>query len=351
MDRCSLWPVCFCVDENIIWFVYRDIILCKYDCIERKTFIECVIPIESVRNHNRFFSMNMLGNNLLLLVPTNEKKVYIYDVGRKQYKKIDIYMPREPMFIKSYEICGDVYLVPFTYSHIVRICKGNSRLDYYLDVKNAIGCYPHFNDCCIIENTTVMCVNALNNLLYIINLKEKTVTLKEIGHSNAVYDYITCIDDKIVLVDNRNQKNYIVSKKTLDIIDEWWIEGKEHIVCNSMGKENILFDAIFDDWTGIYDIQGKMLYEENKKHKKTIWHNPNYRGVIEKYKNKIYYFSNSYNKMQVWDGIEKQTEYNFVVDESDLKMISKTVYKQTNMLLWEDCFTDIVSFLEYLKGV
>ncbi|MBP3768920.1 MAG: hypothetical protein J6I48_02255 [Lachnospira sp.] len=323
MENNVVWPISFCVDDNEIWFIYDEVNLCRYNLKTRQ--VEYVDRIAGVykTNVNLFFNMHKF-NDIILLVPTNYDYIVFYNIKLNEFKSVKLKTSKEPNFISSYEIGEYIYLIPFSYSYVIRISKSNLSINYYMDLKKEFEDEEvYFNDSCIIKDGIIGCVNSNYGNIYlidIINKKSKKITIGK----EYFFDYITYLNDEIVLVDNQN--NVIVNTDiyNFNIKRKWTIDKKRIIVAKSIGRGYLLLNDIFSPWIGVYNFNGEKITELYYDVVKRKCDNPNYRGVIKKYKEKYFFYNNSINKMQIVNGLDIIDEYALEVDEKFFYKIIKS---------------------------
>ena len=341
----KIWPITFCIQEEGIWFIYKERFLCRFLYTNKRVEYITSIPIRDVQV-NSFFSMNKATENVLIMMPTNTDEIFIYNISNDKWDKVRLNHPIRPNFISSYEIDGYIYMIPFAYSHVIRINKDTLKVEYYLDVKETIGEECFFNDSCIIEQKKIGCVNPNNNKLYIIDLDAKKIEINQIGSDQNKYEYISTDGNEIVLVDNVNLEMVLLSYVDKSIKYIWWPKDKrEKLVANFVGENCLLVDSIFSRWDAFYNINGTLIcenYYDEKMHVK----NPNhYRGIFRTSKDIMLYFNNSNYILQRKKGIYTQEEYELIVDKNFEKEIMKSL-KEKNELIEEDNLLDLTSFLE-----
>lgn len=343
-----VWPVTFCIDKEEMWFIYKEVNICKYNF--RKGIVEYVAYIPRIKEPkmpNLFFRMHKVGD-YLVLIPTNETQIVIYNIKKNSFIYKTIIDAECPVFISSYEIGEYIYLIPFTYRYVLRIRKYSWQVEEYIDVRNQIGEAPFFNDSCQVDQRYVLGINPKNNVVYIFDMKKREIIQRDVGDKGNMYEYITTNSEKIVVVDNRNKVIRIL-QSDFKKENEMWIEGKENLVVNFVDEDKLLIDSIYDGWYGIYDFQGRQLYEENCVTNKLKGDNPNCRGIVYYYNNSVYYYNNSKNNMQ-------EIEKGWIKREMKLKIDEcfEEKYFENNLrnnFIEESRIENLAAFVKYFRGI
>lgn len=131
MYRDYLWTCNFCIDQDKIWFVpYWYNLLCCYDLKEKK--YDKVVKIPEKNEFPGLYNDLLLVNDKLILVPSDAKKICIYDKATEQFEAYELLFT--PCMIDklsaAIEVKGNVYFLPCCYKHIVKMELDSKQISY-----------------------------------------------------------------------------------------------------------------------------------------------------------------------------------------------------------------------------
>ena len=196
-------------DGENLWFsaLHQNMIF-KYQKSTGATKLVAVLPADVLMESYR--GVYKKGTKLYL-APIFARNMVVVDVnsGRCSYHLLsEKYLPSNtqpvPMFSRIFEYQNDIYVIPFVYGAILRICPTTQEITYYDGIRDLTdslqqdGAELRFSDACICGNHIYMTSDSVN-IVIDFNLSNKEFQIHRIGEIKEGYNTICAVGEQVFL--------------------------------------------------------------------------------------------------------------------------------------------------------
>lgn len=351
-NRIYYWTLAFCIDNDTIWFIYgKQCILCKYIISKRVSKIIGAIPVNNPAQENLFQKL-ILADNKLFMIPCWANEIIVYDLEKEEFKIIKIRPFKGLKFCGAYVYKNKLICIPAAYEYVISIDIRDMNINYECSVKRIKEeeHIDYFNITDTLEKQKVILCSPQSDKIYIYDIEKQTLIGKTVctEKNGKSFEYVVCIDEQIVLCDNKNHEIITYNYSTKQVENIFWPSGKKTVAVLRLGRE-IVIDDYGTSWVGIFDKDFELLTEiRNEIVKDRKYYYSYLIGSCESDESQNIYFNNcdmSFNWVK--DGKIKK-KLRLLISEEDRKYIKENLYICKNVVDIENYFYRLDDFLNVI---
>lgn len=344
------WTSAFCIDDDTIWFIYgKRCILCKYTISIDENQIIGVIPVANPTQENLFQKI-ILAQNKLFIIPCWANDIVVYDLTTDRFNIIKIKPCSGLKFSGAYVYKNKIVCIPASYEYVVSIDILDMKINYEYNVKRIKEeeHIDYFNITDILGKQKVILCSPQSDKIYIYDMEKQTLVGENVctEKNGKSFEYVVCIDEQIVLCDNKKHEIITYNYRTKREEYIFWPLGKKTVAVLRVGSE-IVIDDYETSWVGIFNKNFELLTEiKNEIVKNRKYYYSYLIGNCESDDRQNIYFNNcdmSFNWVQ--DGKIKK-KVRLQMSEEDRKYIKENLYITKNDINIENYFYRLNDFLE-----
>lgn len=220
MDIKTIYSECFVEANNGLYFMGKNLnVVYFFDLGTKKYHIVGFIPEESIYKE-RLCSKIILNENKLFFIPSNAKKLWIYDLQDDGWKPVNVVSKDEEeislKFMQGFVYNNKLFMIGCYYpaivvldllnGHIEKIRAPYDNVNSYLE--NRKDCY--FRTDYVIKGTKLYIASCISNILYVIDLDSYEMEKIEIGDKNNRYSGIVYLDNNTFLLMPRKKSPIVL---------------------------------------------------------------------------------------------------------------------------------------------
>lgn len=329
------WTSAFCINDDEIWFIYGKLcLLCKYTISTKVNKIIGVVPVDDPMKENLFQKV-ILAENKLFLIPCWANDIVVYDLKKNKFEIIKIKPQRGLKFSGAYVFKDKIVCLPASYEYVVGINIYDLTVNYEYSVKKIKqqDYIDYFNSTDKLEEQKIVLCSPQTDKIYCYDIERQILESKKIykEKSGNKFEFILCIDNQIVLCDNKKHKILIYNYETKQLENIFW-PVRKNLVAVFRLDDKIIIDDYETSWVGIYNKKFELLAEV----KDSITQNRKYYysylvGSCESNCGENIYFNNcdmSFN--WICNGLPEE-KVRLLLSETDREYIKKNLFMCENI--------------------
>ena len=349
-NKIYYWTSAFCVDNDTIWFVYGKLcILCKYTISTHVNKIIGAIPVDNPMQENLFQKL-ILANNKLFMIPCWANEIVVYDLEADRFDIIKIKPGKGLKFSGAYVYKNKIICMPASYEYVVGIDIRDMKINYECNVKRIKEeeHIDYFNITDILGKQKIILCSPQSDKIGVYDTEKQTLIVENVctDKNGKSFEYVVCIDEQIVLCDNKKHEIITYNYRTKQVENIFWPFGKKTVAVLRAGGE-IVVDDYETAWAGIFNKNFELLTAiKNEIAKNRKYYYSYLIGSCESDGRQNIYFNNcdmTFNWLQ--DGKVKK-KVRLLVSEEDRKYIKDKIYIFKSNLNIENYFYRLSDFLE-----